>query len=66
MAQYPPAMLATGDYEGRINIWNMHSGERRLSLFHRANRYETAVEQLLFLPARHVGGAPTLLSCGGR
>lgn len=30
--------LATGDYEGRINIWNVNSGERRMSLYHRSDR----------------------------
>ncbi len=28
-------LLATGDYEGRITVWNLFSGEKRMSLFHR-------------------------------
>ncbi len=28
-------LLATGDYEGRITIWNLFTGEKRMSLFHR-------------------------------
>ena len=44
MAAYPARqLLATGDYEGRINVWNLFTGERRMSLFHRAERYETYV-----------------------
>lgn len=30
--------MATGDYEGRINIWNLNSGEKRMSLYHRSDR----------------------------
>ncbi|KAJ9529394.1 hypothetical protein QJQ45_013762 [Haematococcus lacustris] len=42
-------LLATGDYEGRITIWNLFTGEKRMSLFHRAERYETSVERLMWL-----------------
>lgn len=36
MAAYPPrALLATGDYEGRITIWQLFTGEKRMCLFHR-------------------------------
>jgi hypothetical protein len=31
-------LLATGDYEGRITIWNLFTGEKRLSLFHRCEK----------------------------
>jgi hypothetical protein len=40
-----------GDYQGRINIWGLFTGERKSWLSHRAERYETAVEKLLWLPA---------------
>jgi WD40 repeat protein len=33
------SILATGDYEGRICIWNMNSGEKKMSLFHRSDRH---------------------------
>lgn len=32
------SILATGDYEGRICIWNINSGEKKFSLFHRSDR----------------------------
>ncbi len=36
MAAYPiRSLLATGDYEGRITIWNLFTGEKRMCLFHR-------------------------------
>lgn len=44
------ALLATGDYEGRINVWNINSGERRMSMYHKADRYENSVESLQWLP----------------
>lgn len=50
-------LLATGDYEGRILLWNLFTGEKRLWLCHRAERYETSVEKLLWLPVR-VPGRP--------
>jgi hypothetical protein len=28
-------LLATGDYEGRITVWSLFTGEKRMSLFHR-------------------------------
>ena len=65
MAVLNSSTIATGDYEGRINFWNVHSGERRMTLFHTANRFETAVEQLLFLQPLQTSGWPCLLSCGG-
>jgi hypothetical protein len=40
-----------GDYQGRINIWGLFTGERKSWLSHRAERYETGVEKLLWLPA---------------
>jgi hypothetical protein len=60
-----PVLLATGDYEGRINVYDMHTGERRLSLYHRANRYCTAIHCLLFLQPPQ-SAFQYLLSCGGR
>eukprot|EP00798_Chlamydomonas_sp_ICE-L_P024012 gene24012-9585_t len=45
-------LLATGDYEGRITIWNLFTGEKRMSLFHRAERYETGIEKLLWIPIK--------------
>ena len=30
----PRALLATGDYEGKIIVWNLFSGEKRCSLRH--------------------------------
>ena len=65
MAVLNSSTIVTGDYEGRINFWNVHSGERRMTLFHTANRFETAVEQLLFLQPAQTSGWPCLLSCGG-
>lgn len=64
------ALLATGDYEGRINVWNINSGERRMSMFHKADRFENSVEALQWLPissdvpeGRHI--APMLLLSSG-
>lgn len=31
--------LATGDYEGRINIYNVFTGEKRLALYHRSGSF---------------------------
>ncbi|GFR43071.1 hypothetical protein Agub_g4078 [Astrephomene gubernaculifera] len=42
-------LLATGDYEGRINVYHLFTGEKRTSLFHRAERYESSVERLCWL-----------------
>lgn len=53
MAAYAKrTVLATGDYEGRITIWNPFTGEKRMCLFHRAERYETTVECMLWVPLR--------------
>ncbi|GAX72651.1 hypothetical protein CEUSTIGMA_g107.t1 [Chlamydomonas eustigma] len=53
MAAYPKRqLLATGDYEGRITIWNLFTGEKRMCLFHRAERYETLVDCLMWLPLK--------------
>lgn len=39
MATYADrCVLATGDYEGRITVWNLNAGEKRFSLFHRSDR----------------------------
>jgi WD40 repeat protein len=37
-AYTPRSLLATGDYEGRINVWNMNSGEKRMAMYHRSDR----------------------------
>ncbi|KAG2439805.1 hypothetical protein HYH02_010440 [Chlamydomonas schloesseri] len=42
-------LLATGDYEGRINVYHLFTGEKRTSLFHRSERYESSVEKLCWL-----------------
>ncbi|GIL84419.1 hypothetical protein Vretimale_15893 [Volvox reticuliferus] len=56
-------LLATGDYEGRINVYHLFTGERRTSLFHRAERYESSVERLCWLlppsRARSLAGTTT-------
>ena len=41
--------------QGRINIWTLFTGEKKLSLYHRAERYETSVEKLQWLPIRKPG-----------
>lgn len=58
-------LIATGDYEGRINIWVLHSGEKRSSVYHRADRYETSVERLLWILSSDPDGPLILISCGG-
>ena len=65
MAFMAPFMLATGDYEGRIFVWNIHTGERRCTLTHDAPEHQRGVEQLLFLEAPTPSAPPVLLSCGG-
>ncbi|KXZ51188.1 hypothetical protein GPECTOR_13g675 [Gonium pectorale] len=49
-------LLATGDYEGRINVYHLFTGERRTSLFHRAERYESSVERLVWIVPPFVCG----------
>ncbi|KAF8071365.1 hypothetical protein HT031_001449 [Scenedesmus sp. PABB004] len=44
-------LLATGDYQGHIVVWGLFTGERKSWLSHRAERYETSVERLLWVPA---------------
>jgi WD40 repeat protein len=40
MSTFPSrSLLATGDYEGRINVWHLNTGEKRYSLYHRSHRY---------------------------
>lgn len=65
MAFQAPHMLATGDYGGRICVWNIFTGERRCTLNHEAPDYQKAVEQLLFLRPPTPQASPILLSCGG-
>jgi len=70
MAAFPEKqLLATGDYEGRITVWNLFSGEKRMSLFHRAERYETSVERLMWLrphpSQKDASLKPSLSACSG-
>lgn len=65
MAYAAPYMLATGDYGGRICVWNIFTGERRFTLTHEAPEYQRGVEQLLFLKSPNPNASPILLSCGG-
>lgn len=65
MAYTAPCMLATGDYGGRICVWNIFTGERRCTLTHEAPEYQRGVEQLLFLRSPELHASPVLLSCGG-
>ncbi|KAG1667639.1 hypothetical protein FOA52_004666 [Chlamydomonas sp. UWO 241] len=58
MAAYAQrALLATGDYEGRITIWQLFTGEKRMCLFHRAERYETSIERMLWMPLKGTGAS---------
>lgn len=60
--------MATGDYEGRILIWRLSTGAKCMGLFHRAERYEAAVDKLAWLPtkdARDDNEVLLLLSAGG-
>lgn len=62
-------LLATGDYEGRINIWDLHTGEKRMWMCHRAERYETSVERLAWLPCTlfsEPSGQPSTSGNGNR
>ena len=65
MAYVAPYMLATGDYSGRICIWNIITGERQSTLQQEAPEYQRGVEQLLFLRPGNPGAPSILLSCGG-
>lgn len=65
MAFLAPHMLATGDYGGRICVWNIFTGERRCTLTHEAPEYQKGVEQLLLLRPPTPQASPILLSCGG-
>lgn len=65
MAYTAPYMLVTGDYGGRICIWNIFTGERRFTLTHEAPEYQRGVEQLLFLRPHDPHASAILLSCGG-
>ena len=65
MAYAAPYMLATGDYGGRICVWNIFTGERRCTLTHEAPEYQGGVEQLMFLRSPVSDTSSILLSCGG-
>ncbi len=58
-------MLATGDYGGRICIWNIFTRERRHMLSHEAPEYQRSLEKLLFLRPHGPRALLMLLSCGG-
>ena len=45
------SILATGDYEGRICVWNINSGEKKMSLFHRSDRHALLLLSLTSLHA---------------
>ena len=65
MTYAAPYMLATGDYSGRICVWNIFPGERRWTLTHEAPEYQRGIEQLLFLHSPDSQVPTILLSCGG-
>jgi len=60
-------LLATGDYEGKIFVWKLSTGAKKIALYHRAERYETSIDQLLWLPTIDQTGDQILLllSAGG-
>mmetsp|Transcript_13415 Transcript_13415/g.44193 ORF Transcript_13415/g.44193 Transcript_13415/m.44193 type:complete len:870 (+) Transcript_13415:164-2773(+) len=65
---HPPSLLATGDYNGQIVLWNTNSGLKRQVLHHKCdNEYERSCEKLVFFEAKSkmVDGQATLVSCGG-
>lgn len=50
MAALPAAkLLATGDYDGRINLYSIPNGDRKHVLQHKADLYESGVEALLWI-----------------
>jgi WD40 repeat protein len=59
-------MLATGDYSGRILLWNIFSGFKRATLqIESSNAYNAACERLCFLTARgDIEEGPVLISGG--
>ena len=59
-------MLATGDYSGRILLWNIYSGYKRATLqIESSNAYNAACEKLCFLKARDdIVEGPVLISGG--
>lgn len=56
--------IATGDYGGRIRLWNLNSGIMRLELMHsgHSGSYERSVDGLLFLEEIKHDGMPLLVS----
>lgn len=59
-------LLATGDYSGRILLWNIFSGFKRVTLqIESSNAYNRACERLCFLTARNdIEEGPVLVSGG--
>jgi WD40 repeat protein len=59
-------MLATGDYSGKVLLWNIFSGFKRAALqIHSSNAYNAACERLCFLAGRaDVEEGPVLVSGG--
>lgn len=60
------SMLATGDYSGKILLWNIFSGFKRATLqIESSNNYNAACERLCFLTARDdIEEGPVLISGG--
>jgi len=62
MAFQPPQLLASGDFGGCIHVWNIYSGDKRVSIQldkdEKLNHWDLSVEELLFMPGRVKGGKP--------
>eukprot|EP00210_Caulerpa_lentillifera_P001429 g1372.t1 len=60
-------LLVTGDYEGKIIVWKLSTGTKKMALYHRAERYETSVDRLLWLNTTNESKEEMLLllSAGG-
>jgi WD40 repeat protein len=48
------SVVATGDYEGRICIWNVNSGEKKMCLYHRSDRCNLTSIQLQHMQHMHI------------
>mmetsp|Transcript_26337 Transcript_26337/g.67097 ORF Transcript_26337/g.67097 Transcript_26337/m.67097 type:complete len:1002 (-) Transcript_26337:5721-8726(-) len=57
MAFTPPAWLATGDYDGRIVLWNLASGTMRQQVYipehSEVTRFQRSILTLTFLPKKN-------------
>ncbi|XRA97111.1 WD repeat-containing protein on Y chromosome [Pycnococcus provasolii] len=60
----PSRMLATGDYGGRIRLWNLNSGLSRMEIRQKSptGSLENGAEGLVFLPKVKHQDMPTLVS----